>query len=88
MSWSFNAIGKPESFPQFFDGESARLTGDSKAEFDAARPHLAGLIALNSNANATVTLQVNANGHASKKDGAVTYQTCVVEIKPINGNMI
>jgi len=88
MSWSFNVVGKSADFPEFFDKESARLTGDSKTEFDEARPHLQALIGMNVNTNCQPLLSVNASGHASKKDGIVTYSNCSVEIKSLPGQLI
>ena len=53
-----------------------------------AKPHLAALIAMNVNASGSTVLHVNANGHASKKDGQVMYGNCSVEIKPLAGKLI
>jgi hypothetical protein len=47
MSWSFYATGTPQKLVEKLDKQSANLTGDSKQEFDAAKPFLAGLIQQN-----------------------------------------
>ena len=82
MSWSFNAIGKPEDFPKALDAESDRLTGQSKEEFDAAKPHLLGLIALNTDKSVPRLMQLTAGGHATKANGETTSSHCSVELKP------
>ena len=88
MSWSFNAVGKAEDFPKALDAESERLTGQSKEEFDAAKPHLLGLIALNSDASQSRVLDVRAGGHAVKTDGKTTSSSCRVEIKPFDSRLL
>ena len=80
MSWSFQGIGKPESFPKALDEHGEKLTGDSKAEFEAVKPHLTALIGMNANANC---LSLSASGSVSKKDGVVTYSSCNVELKQL-----
>lgn len=80
MSWSFYAIGTVEKLSEALEKESERLTGFSKEEFDAAKPHLVGLLSQNVNVGA---VQLEASGHASKKDGKIDYANCSVNIKTL-----
>lgn len=47
MSWSVSFIGKPEPLCKELESEQAKLTGDSRAEFDCALPLLQGLLRQN-----------------------------------------
>ena len=83
MSWSFNVAGTPEGIIKAMDGESLRLTGESRIEFDAAKPHLIGLLRLNV-AAPTPAIRLTASGHAYKQsDGTVSYSNCSVRIEGI-----
>lgn len=88
MSWSFSAIGDVRSFPAALDAHGESLTGDSKYEFELAKPHLAALIGLNANANGPAVMQVTANGHVSKSNGLVAYANCSVDIKRLGGALL
>lgn len=73
MSWSVSYIGKPEAIKRKLVEESARLTGQSKEEFDSAKPALDNLLDQNLE-NGVV--QLNAHGHATITDGVKTYGNC------------
>lgn len=88
MSWSFRAIGTPENLSRALDAEAEKLDGDSRAEFEAAKPHLQGLLAMNVNPQGPCTLQLEASGHAYKKDGQVTYSTCLVAIANLGAQLV
>lgn len=62
MSFSVTFIGKPAAIKRKLEEESARLTGQSKAEFDAVRPALDTI--LDQNVGNSV-VQLHANGHAT-----------------------
>lgn len=47
MSWSICVIGKPEDVVSALQEESLKLTGQCKAEFDDALPHMVGLLRQN-----------------------------------------
>lgn len=38
MSWSIKLVGKPAKVVEALDAESAKLSGQCKAEYDAALP--------------------------------------------------
>jgi hypothetical protein len=80
MSWSINVIGKPEAVKRALARQSEQLTGQSKEEFDAAKPAIETLLDQNIE-NGVV--QLDANGHASLADGAKTYGTCSVSLKTL-----
>ncbi len=47
MSWSINLMGKPEDVARALQAQSETLSGQSKAEFDDALPHLMALVRQN-----------------------------------------
>lgn len=84
MSWSTNITGNPDKITEALDKQSQELTGQSKAEFDAALPHLKGLLALNYHENgASPVIEFSANGHGH--DG---YSNCNVSIKPHSNQLV
>jgi len=90
MSWSLNVIGRPEDLVRELEIQSTRLTGDSKAEFDQAAPHLKALIEMNVGGRdgAPPILAVNANGHACRTDGVVTYSQASVRIHSVTERVL
>jgi hypothetical protein len=44
MSWSVSFVGKPEKVAEALEAHSANCTGQSKVEYDAAKPHLVALV--------------------------------------------
>lgn len=93
MSFSVSIIGKPEAIKRRLIDESARLTGQSKTEFDAVKPALDtildqqvgnGVVQLNANGHATFAQQM-ATADTPVSDGNIalvkTYGNCNVEIK-------
>src|SRR6478752_5471343 len=66
MSWSVYFIGTPAAIVTALHKESNRLTGDSKEEFDKAKPHLIALVESNFNTNQVNTAyKLEAAGHVS-----------------------
>lgn len=63
MSWSVYLIGSPENVSKALDTNSTNLSGQSKAEFDAALPHIKALVEQNVNKNYPIAIKLNANGH-------------------------
>lgn len=79
MSWSFNSTGTPETVEQELDTQNTGLTGFSKEEWDAAKPHLLGLVRRNIGG----TISLSANGHAIKSgdaDNRLKESTCQVTL--------
>ena len=81
MSWSISVIGTPENVIKYIEKESGRLTGDSKEEFDAAKPNIISLINMNYNTSyPQMAIEVTANGHRYTSDYQ-KYGTCSISIK-------
>lgn len=80
MSWSFYAIGNAADFAAELDRQCGLCTGDSREEFEAAKPHLAALIALNTAGDLPAIVKIEANGSASKSGGKVVSSSCNVQI--------
>ncbi len=81
MSFSVSYIGKPDAIKRALDQDSARLTAESKAEFDAVKPALDTLLDQQVGPGA---IQLSAYGHANLTNGVKTYGTCSVELKPLS----
>jgi hypothetical protein len=47
MSWSVSFLGKPEAVAKALDEYSEKLGGQSRVEYDAAKPHLMALVKQN-----------------------------------------
>lgn len=63
MSWSFSAVGKPEAVIRAIEESSNnKLTDQSLAEWNEAKPALLALVGANVG---NVAVMVSANGHAS-----------------------
>ena len=88
MSWSFSAIGTPDNLIKALDATSETMSGDSKDEFDQAKPNLQSLLAMNVNKNSPPVLHLNANGHASRSEGEVYHGSCNVEIKGLSAQLV
>jgi hypothetical protein len=86
MSWSITFIGKPENVSKALNENSAKLNGYSKEEYDAALPHLDGLVKQNFNADETypVVVKITASGHGQKD----TFGYCVSSIETLSGILV
>jgi hypothetical protein len=80
MSFSVSFIGKPDAIKRKLAEESARLTSQSKAEFDAVKPALETIL---DQQVGNGVVQLDANGHASFTDGVKTHGTCNVSVKTL-----
>jgi len=78
MSWSIQLIGKTENLIKALEEKSKSLegAGPSKVDFDAALPHLIGLVKQNYAQDGDPALMIEANGH-----GHDNYRQCTVSIK-------
>jgi len=83
VSWSFQAVGKPEAVKRAIEESSNnKLTGQSLEEWNEAKPALLTLVGANVG---NVAVTVNANGHASFSDGVKTQGQCSVAIQSLYG---
>lgn len=91
MSWSVQGVGKPEALKRLLQKNSEQLTGQSKEEFDQARPHLEALIDLNTSGTYwPFAMKLVASGSASfskaigeEGPGVKTWGNCSVELTNI-----
>lgn len=83
MSWLITFIGHPEKIAVALEKHSESLDGQSKAEFDAALPHMVGLVKQNYNPDHEPVLKITASGHGYNR-----YNTCTVSIEHIGGTVV
>lgn len=92
MSWSVSYLGAPDKIVEQLDKDSEKLTGQSKEEFDAAKPHLQALLKENipdaDRGYGPQIVKLDASGSGSKTDGKITSQSCSVKIEPIFGRLL
>jgi hypothetical protein len=72
MSWSFQAVGRPDAVLRALDTQNAGLTDQSKVEWDEAKPALKALVGANAG---NVMVEVNASGHAQVEVRPVAHDT-------------
>jgi len=83
MSWSVSIIGTPAKMCEKLDEYGNSLTGQSKAEFDEAKPHLQSLIKQNVGGVGGNLLRLNASGHATFKNGEKEFGNLAVSIEQL-----
>lgn len=83
MSYSVTFIGKSENIAEALKEKSNELQGPSKVEFDAALPHLVGLLEQNFNSSGNPVLKLVASGH-----GHDNYRQCSVELTYLGGTLV
>jgi hypothetical protein len=89
MSWSVAVIGTPEKIVEYLEQESARLTGQSKVEFDDAKPHIVALVKENfKEAGEPVLVDLQANGSGSGQGDVQVNRSCSVSVKPIYARLL
>lgn len=92
MSWSVQLIGKPEAVAAELDKVSESLSGQSRVEFDAAKPHLQGLVRQNfakENTQFVAPLvRLNASGSGTAYGDEQTQRTCMVTVEPLYGKVL
>jgi hypothetical protein len=91
MSWTVNTIGTPAKVVEELDAHSARLSGPSKDEMDAALPHIKGIIENNFGAyheSEAVIIRLNAYGSAQPgPDGAPGISRCSVSVEVLTARI-
>lgn len=90
MSWSFSAIGTADKIAEAIEAQSAQLSGQSKFEFDDAKPHLVALVRQNfdkrSPQSPQVLIKIEASGSgqhrsAGPNDIEQVERSCTVKIE-------
>lgn len=78
MSYSVTFTGTPEEVKAKLAEESAKLSGQSKVEFDAVKPALETIL---DQQVANGNVRLHANGHATFVNSVKTYGNCSVECR-------
>lgn len=86
MSFSISVMGKTDAIKRRLAEESGRLTGQSKAEFDAVVPAIERVL---DQQVGNGIIHVSASGHATfNADGVKTYGNCNLEVKPVGATLV
>ena len=92
MSWSVFFVGKSIDVNRRLHEESDKLGGHSRLAYDAAKPHLIGLLEQNQSEQATsgqgpddFLVSVKAHGSASFDGDRKLSSSCFSEIKRLEG---
>jgi hypothetical protein len=90
MSWNVEFIGKPQAVAKALSEHSENLQGQLKEEYDAALPHLVGLVEQNfSPIDPGRIIKIKAYGHGTINDkGEIADRNCVVTIEPTYGLVV
>lgn len=88
MSWSCDYVGTADKIAAALKVDSEKMTGQSKVEFDAALPHLVGLLenifddpAATGGQTRITTLQANGSGSTKTVDGQTQQVSRSVYVK-------
>jgi hypothetical protein len=92
MSWSIMLIGKPENIVEALEKESDNFTGQSKIEYDDAKPHLIGLAKQNfgrgdSYVSPVIKMQASGSGYATTANEQ-KQRSCSVIVEPMWGKLV
>ncbi len=82
MSWSCSWVGRRSGIKAAMARYRETLTGNSQAEFDAARPHLEALVDMNTSSTGDPVVILDANGHGYASDQA-TYSNVSVNLRSV-----
>jgi len=92
MSWSVQLIGKPENIVTALDEESAKLDGESKAEFDAVLPALKTLaqnnFSIGGEGFVEPLLRLEAAGHGHTRGGERVSCSVAVKLESLYGRIV
>lgn len=83
MSWNAYYMGTPDKIVEALTKQSLASTGNTKTEFDAALPHIIGLIQQNKGKDKPPILKLSANGSAWDDQSS-----CTVDIQNIGSNIL
>ncbi len=91
MSWSIAVIGTMSAILAAIEQEAAKQSGQCKAEFDAAKPHLIGLVSQNFNNKPGVSapiLHLEASGSGYTSGGKEHYRQCSASVKYLSARLV
>ena len=86
MSWSIQFIGKPERVAEALTAQSEKFDSVSKIEYDAALPHLVGLV--NQNFGHQYLLKLQASGGGYSIGGTARDRQLVVNLELVYGVLV
>jgi hypothetical protein len=87
MSWSITFVGKPENVAKALEDNAAKLSGQSKAEYEAALPHLVVLVKENFGQTPPM-LKVTASGSGYANSTEQLTRNCLVSIEAWYGTIV
>ena len=96
MSWSVNLIGKPAKIVEALEARSEQISKNPddlcRIEYDAAKPHLIGLVQQNfvkpGTSYVESVLVLEASGHGSRASGEDVQRSCRVKLESLNGTLV
>ena len=92
MSWNVEIIGKPVDVVVELQAQSARETGQCKVEFDAALPHMIGLVKQNfvdpSGRYYLPLIRLYASGSGICESDKQVQRNCTVKVEPFYGKLV
>lgn len=89
MSWSIQLFGKASKIAAALDAHSEKLTGESRVEYDAAKPHLIGIVQQNFTSNETeALLAVTASGHGTNFGNDKKDRVLAVKVERVYGEIL
>ena len=91
MSWSVNMVGVSAAIAEALPKEAEKHDGQSRLEFEAALPHLLGIIRENFVANQGVSeavLHLEASGHGHVRDGLQIQRSLRVKLDSFYATLV
>lgn len=79
MSWSVGFIGKSENVAKALQEYSAKVTGQSKIEYDDALPHLVALVKQNFGTEQLIKISAAGSGYAVNNEQKNRSLSCSIE---------
>lgn len=81
MSWSVSVIGTPEAITRELDIYQVSLQGQSREEFDDAKPHIQALLKQNRSIYHPPLLHLEACGSGGKVNNQETGRECTITLR-------
>jgi hypothetical protein len=76
-------VGKPENVANALEAEAENMSGESKAEYQEALPHIVGIVRQNFNkeTDSPQLVSVSANGSGFTRSGEPVQRQCSVKVE-------
>jgi hypothetical protein len=92
MSWSVCLVGKPDAVVRALEAHSEQQSGQSRVEYDDAKPHLIGLVKQNFRKEASgyqePLIKLNASGSGYAAGDQQLQRSLTVTIEPVYGTFV